>query len=98
MNRYLVLVPRLVLVAVVTVVDVLALFAWFVGFPLGFIPLWFALQAGLVGLICSQGTRCNARPEDGTAGIGAGDFRPDSGWSPHCPITRQSPCNLPPNK
>jgi hypothetical protein len=57
MNRYLVLVPRLVLVAVVTVVDVLALFAWFVGFPLGFIPLWFALQAGLVGLIRSQGTR-----------------------------------------
>jgi hypothetical protein len=51
MNRYLVLVPRLVLVAVVIIVDVLALFAWFVGFPLGFIPLWFALQVGVVGLI-----------------------------------------------
>ena len=35
MNRYLVLVPGLVLVAVVTVVDVLALFAWFVGSPWG---------------------------------------------------------------
>jgi hypothetical protein len=57
MNRYLVLVPRLVLLAVVTVVDVLGLFAWLVGSPLAVIPLLFTSQAGLVGLIRSQGTR-----------------------------------------